>query len=68
MRTDGALGIARATARESTAGYSGSWQLVSFAICADDRVHYYGGWPGGTTTRPSGIHADGTATYGASAP
>ncbi len=62
MRTDGALGIARATARESAAGYNDSWQLVSYAICADHRVNHYG-LPGGTVQRPSGIHADGTATY-----
>jgi hypothetical protein len=39
-RTDGPLGIARATAREGWLGYDGPWRLKSVAICASRRyVH-----------------------------
>jgi hypothetical protein len=34
VRTDGPLGIGRATAREGANGYSGDWTLTSSAVCA----------------------------------
>jgi hypothetical protein len=61
MRTDGAMGISRATARESTTGLSGAWQLNSFAICAQPRVYVLPpGW-GAPILTDSGIHTEYSA-------
>jgi hypothetical protein len=59
VRTSGPLDVARATARESAAGYDGPWRLQSFAICADRRVKQYSGglW------LDSGVHARGSASH-----
>jgi hypothetical protein len=51
-RTSGPLDISRAAAREEAGGFSGSWWLSSFAICAKP----YGG-----------IHAEGEVAPGAEA-
>ena len=59
VRTSGPLDIARATARESAAGYSGSWRLQSYAICADRRIRQFLGGP----LLDSGIHARGSASH-----
>ena len=47
VRTDGAIGIGRATAREDEVGYGGTWRLFSAAICAEPAgaIHVEGTTP-----------------------
>jgi hypothetical protein len=61
MRTDGAMRIARATARESTTGYPGQWGLASFAICAQPKVYVLPPGFGAPMLTNSGVHTE----YGA---
>jgi hypothetical protein len=51
-RSDGAIGISRATAREDAGGYAGAWSLTSYAVCAN---------PIGAITPPPGTVVSGQA-------
>lgn len=75
-RWDGPRGIGRATAKEDANGYSASWSLTAFAVCANDQpgfVAVSAGTPTGPedtklafVTCPAGtfVHSTAVATSG----
>ncbi len=61
VRTDGALGIGRATGRESVGGYAGRWHLDAYAICAARSIWHH---PAPPYTVDPGLHAHGSIADG----
>jgi hypothetical protein len=58
VRTDHPLTIARATARESSAGFEGPWRLLSRVVCAKRKTWTWRPAPFGPLLEDRGLQAD----------